>query len=162
MEVHPICLPSSPKLRESRFEKKTPFVAGWGAIGFNGPTSAVLREVQLPVVPDEVCLDKYKSFKNIQLDETNICAGTQLGGKDTCQGDSGGPLMQPTTPTEYVQIGIVSFGYKCAEPGFPGVYTRVTSHMDWIEEIIKDSWETAAVICDQDWNWWGSEIKIWI
>jgi secreted trypsin-like serine protease len=34
----------------------------------------------------------------------------------------------------WVQVGIVSFGNKCAEPGFPGVFTRLTKFMDWIDE----------------------------
>jgi secreted trypsin-like serine protease len=34
----------------------------------------------------------------------------------------------------WIQIGIVSFGNKCGEPGYPGVYTRITEYIDWIRE----------------------------
>ena len=61
--------------------------------------------------------------------ESMICAG--VGGKDSCQGDSGGPL---TCSGEL--CGIVSWGYGCAEPGYPGVYTRVTSYIDFINGIV--------------------------
>ncbi|CAL8109430.1 unnamed protein product [Orchesella dallaii] len=100
----------------------------------DGPSSSVLREVQIPTVPDSVCQEKYAPFKTAAVDDTNICAGLQTGGK----GDSGGPLQQPVgTSNRYVLIGVVSFGFKCAEPGFPGVYSRVTSHLDWIDETMK-------------------------
>jgi len=137
-QVHPICLPSTPELRNQRFENTNPYVAGWGAIQFNGPSSSVLREVQVPTVPDSVCQEKYSSFKTAVVDDSNLCAGLQTGGKDACQGDSGGPLQQPVGNNDkYVLIGVVSFGFKCAEPDFPGVYTRVTSHLDWIQKTIK-------------------------
>lgn len=47
------------------------------------------------------------------------------------QGDSGGPLMFPVKNTYYL-IGIVSSGYGCGEPGYPGIYTRVTSFLNFI------------------------------
>jgi len=49
------------------------------------------------------------------------------------QGDSGGPLMSPDPQTGlFYVIGIVSYGFRCAEPGFPGVYTKVTAFLDFI------------------------------
>jgi secreted trypsin-like serine protease len=139
MQVHPICLPNSPDLRNNRFENSSPFVAGWGAIQFNGPSSSTLRQVQVPIVADAVCQEKYKGFKSVHVDDSNICAGFQNGGKDACQGDSGGPLMQPVRDNKYAIVGVVSFGFRCAEPGYPGVYSRVTNHLDWITSTIKNT-----------------------
>jgi hypothetical protein len=45
---------------------------------------------------------------------------SSLGGADACQGDSGGPLFTGTG-SDAVQHGIVSWGYRCAVMGFPGI-----------------------------------------
>jgi trypsin len=39
------------------------------------------------------------------------------------KGDSGGPLFDPANN---LVSGIVSWGVECANPDYPGVYTRVS------------------------------------
>ena len=55
-----------------------------------------------------------------------------LGGKDSCQADSGGPLF---TRNPFTLVGIVSWGEGCGDPRYPGVYTRVSEYIDFIEGI---------------------------
>nr|CAH0101334.1 unnamed protein product [Daphnia galeata] len=43
-------------------------------------------------------------------------------------GDSGGPVI-----VDGVQVGITSWGNGCALPNYAGVYTRVTTYVDWIQ-----------------------------
>ena len=70
-----------------------------------------------------------------------LCAGLDVGGKDTCSGDSGGPLL--TANGELV--GLTSFGVGCAQPKSPGVYSRVSSANFWIRDnICKYSQNTPA------------------
>lgn len=129
--LHPVCLPFTQPVRDFDLEGTFPFVAGWGSVYFNGPGSSRLLEVQIPVVDLEECKEKFKSFTNVIIDNRIVCAGFARGGKDACQGDSGGPLMLPHNGSYYL-FGVVSYGYKCAEPGYPGVYSRVTSFLDFI------------------------------
>ncbi|CAK1545386.1 unnamed protein product [Leptosia nina] len=139
--IKPICIPQDAKLRSQTFEKYNPLIAGWGDVAYRGPSASHLQVAQLPVVSNANCKETYSPYKKQVIDERVLCAGWKDGRQDACQGDSGGPLMQPiwnsqTYKTFFFQIGVVSFGKKCAEPGFPGVYTRVTHFVPWLEEKI--------------------------
>lgn len=68
-----------------------------------------------------------------------ICAGDHSGwNKDTCQGDSGGPLQisHPKNMCFFQVLGITSFGQGCGGVNIPGVYTRVSHYLNWIEDIV--------------------------
>lgn len=106
-------------------------VAGWGT-KYSGSmfTASTLQEVDVTLVPTKECNKAYPGA----IDDSQICAGEQAGGKDSCQGDSGGPLFKTNDDGEHVVFGIVSYGKGCALKGFPGVYTSVAYFRDWIDE----------------------------
>ncbi|XP_073840712.1 venom serine protease Bi-VSP-like [Musca autumnalis] len=144
--ISPICMPTTPQLRQKSYVKHTPFVVGWGKTMEGGISANVLQELQIPIYENSVCRDRYQKQKRLftenQFDSAVLCAGVLSGGKDTCQGDSGGPLMIPEpyqNNVRYYLIGVVSYGIGCARPEIPGVYTSTQYFMDWIQQKIADT-----------------------
>ncbi|CAL4081154.1 unnamed protein product, partial [Meganyctiphanes norvegica] len=129
-QIRPVCLPTTKFWENQTLENFRPIVAGWGSIEYNKGSSDHLLEAGVLVVPTPECATGYSRFKQISIDESTLCAGKD--GKDACQGDSGGPLISIDPQGNTALVGVVSFGFRCAEPGFPGVYTRVTHYNDWI------------------------------
>lgn len=117
--TQPICLPEPNAVIPSDC-----MAAGWGALSYSQPSAQQnLNVVSLPIVQFSDCLAAYGSR---YFNDTKLCAGNLIyGGIDSCLGDSGGPLMC-SVKGAYVLHGTVSFGKGCANPGFPGVYARVS------------------------------------
>lgn len=104
-------------------------VSGWGKRAEDDEAlPAMLRAVELQIIEKSTCGAQYLT-KDYTVTDEMLCAGYLEGGKDTCNGDSGGPLA-----VDGVLVGVVSWGVGCGREGFPGVYTSVNSHIDWIEE----------------------------
>ncbi|MGO1052787.1 S1 family peptidase [Crossiella sp. CA198] len=101
---------------------------GWGDIRSGGPSSPVLRKVDVPLTSDATCKSAYGEYNATSM----VCAGLPAGGKDSCQGDSGGPLV-----TAGKLVGVVSWGEGCAQAGKPGVYARVISYLDLIKQQLR-------------------------
>lgn len=135
-KVYPVCLPSESLRDKILTNNNNVTVTGWGDTSFGGVRSKYLQEVTVPIVPLKECNNSYSKLLSTSFPKgiTNlfICAGIKEGGKDACQGDSGGPLVSKLSDNSYVQLGISSFGYGCAQPGFPGVYTRVSQFTKWL------------------------------
>ncbi|XP_045427438.1 mastin isoform X4 [Pipistrellus kuhlii] len=113
------------------------WVTGWGNIAFKKPLPWPynLQEVEVTIVPNEICRQQYHSI-DLDVKDDMLCAGSP--GQDSCEGDSGGPLVCKWRNT-WVQVGVVSWGEKCGLSDFPGVYARVTSYLPWIHHHIHSS-----------------------
>ncbi|CAK8680379.1 unnamed protein product [Clavelina lepadiformis] len=104
-------------------------VYGWGntaIIGSNYPDTPY--GVTVPVVDNADCNVAYGG----DIYDGMMCLGLLgTGGKDSCQGDSGGPVN-----CNGQLHGVVSWGIGCAYPDYPGVYTRVSHYISWINQYV--------------------------
>ncbi|KAK1794328.1 hypothetical protein P4O66_011214, partial [Electrophorus voltai] len=96
------------------------------------PFPETLQEVNVPVVGNRQCGCLYGVG---MITDNMICAGPLQGGLDSCQGDPVGPMVS-RQGSVWIQSGIVSFGFGCAQPNFPGIYTRVSSYQSWISTVM--------------------------
>ncbi|KAL7837240.1 hypothetical protein SRHO_G00269510 [Serrasalmus rhombeus] len=125
--VQPAVLPSSDT--PQMYKGMSCVVSGWGVTQvYSYYLSPVLRAVDVQIIPN---CQYYYYFR---ITDNMVCAGSLLGGKDSCQGDSGGPLV-----CDGNFEGIVSWGIGCANPYFPGVYTKIRNYIRWINWIISDT-----------------------
>ncbi|WP_228564922.1 serine protease [Myxococcus sp. AB036A] len=130
----PVCLPAS---GEKVPDNTMATVAGWGLTQDGGyDTSPLLLQVGVPTLNHRDVANRYGSQGITINEQAMFGAGYKDGGKDSCQGDSGGPLIAPG-PHGYVIQGIVSFGVGCARAGLPGIYTRVSNYIPWINTQIR-------------------------
>ncbi|XP_072273025.1 serine protease 33-like [Pyxicephalus adspersus] len=120
------------------------WATGWGDIkeGVNLPVPKTLQKVDVELFENAKCEEMYRDslgydshYNMIQKDM--ICAGHKQGGKDTCQGDSGGPLMCKVKGA-WLQFAIISWGFGCARPNLPGVYTSVQFYQPWLTKYVRN------------------------
>ncbi|MDP5315230.1 S1 family peptidase [Streptomyces poriferorum] len=104
-------------------------VYGWGDTTGSGDYASSLRSAKVTVLPDSSCEQAYPGGRDGTYDASAmLCAGEPQGGYDACQGDSGGPLV-----AQGKLVGLVSWGNGCGLPGSPGVYTRISAAIEWME-----------------------------
>lgn len=111
--------------------------------------SQTLMRVDVDLVDNAACNRSMKFLIKRKilaqgLTDDQFCAGDyEKGGKDTCQGDSGGPMQIMEDRVNCIHnfplhtiVGVTSFGRDCGRKMAPGVYTKVSRYVDWIESIV--------------------------
>ena len=131
--VMPACLPD-PSLS---YDDRSATVSGWGTLSSGGSQPNILQEVEVKTMSNNACMSYPNTYPRGAITDNMICAANE--GKDSCQGDSGGPLVTKEKSRYYSVIGVVSWGYGCAQDGAPGVYSRVTEQREWILKNIQGS-----------------------
>ncbi|MES9541979.1 MULTISPECIES: serine protease [unclassified Actinomadura] len=98
-------------------DARTGEIAGWGFTSENDLFNTRLRAARVPLPGDAACRRAYgDSFDPSDM----LCAGSAKA--DSCQFDSGGPLIAGGRVA-----ALVSWGYGCGKPGYPGVYAKLAS-----------------------------------
>jgi len=128
------CLPTAADVSSYTAAGTKFVVSGWGTTKQGGDQPDVLHSAVVPHISDAVCSAGQYSG---QITNQMMCAGHLAGGIDSCQGDSGGPLtwVNPST-SKVTLVGVVSWGFGCAQPNLPGVYAEVTSVLSWMNNYI--------------------------
>ncbi|XP_076618975.1 trypsin-1-like [Colletes latitarsis] len=102
-------------------------VSGWGRLWQGGPTTVQLQRVNILIANQAYCKHIYGN-QSLNVYDSQICAYDPTAQKGSCHGDSGGPLT-----VKGKLVGLVSWAMGCARTDYPTVYTRVSSHLNWIK-----------------------------
>ncbi|XP_043282097.1 uncharacterized protein [Venturia canescens] len=134
--ISPACLPD----KHDDFTGARCWTTGWGkdAFGDFGKYQNILKEVDVPIVSNQVCEHQMRRTRlghSFNLHPGFVCAGGEEG-KDACKGDGGGPMVCERHG-KWQLAGVVSWGIGCGQPGVPGVYSRVSYYLDWITQVVR-------------------------
>ncbi|XP_044516433.1 haptoglobin-like [Gracilinanus agilis] len=144
-KVMPICLPQKDYVEVGRVG----YVSGWGRNNNFVFTERRLKYVMLPVADNDKCVEHYegstdpekkkaKSPVGVQpiLNQHTFCAGMTKFQEDTCYGDAGSAFaIHDEDNDTWYAAGILTFDKSCSVAEY-GVYTKVPSILDWIQETI--------------------------
>jgi secreted trypsin-like serine protease len=123
------CYVTDPSCDGATTSTVDPSIAWWYCDGFVNPMPSVLQVGKVQMINRDDCNQAYNNGQSTQIGASSVCAASP--GVDSCQGDSGGPLV-----LDDVQVGVVSWGYGCADADYPGVYADVGYFQDWLAETV--------------------------
>ncbi|XP_051558040.1 coagulation factor VIIi [Myxocyprinus asiaticus] len=135
----PICLPT-PQLAQSELAAaRFHTVSGWGkhteggnihpSKGLKAPSSPIMQCLAVPLIPTAECVLK----SGVNITDNMFCAGYAEGTHESCRGNDGSPLITQYKGTSFL-TGVVTWGKGCDQPGYYGIYTKVSNFLNWLEQ----------------------------
>ncbi|XP_041983168.1 trypsin, alkaline B-like [Aricia agestis] len=101
---------------------------GWGVTSNVAAPSPNLRDVQVFVIDQQTCINRYNEI-GFAVNDNMLCAGwLDVGVRGQCEGDNGGPLLH-----NGVVVGVYSWTEGCGTGRHPSINTRVSAFIRWIE-----------------------------
>ncbi|XP_017476244.1 PREDICTED: serine protease persephone-like isoform X2 [Rhagoletis zephyria] len=137
--VYPTCLYTEP---EDPSASSVLYVSGWGVINKRTrEKSNILLKARQTIVENQRCNESYVDNGltrriSVGIISSQMCAHDPGLTKDACQGDSGGPLILVVDEalSKFRVVGVISAGFSCGSTT-PGLYTRVSAFLDYIESV---------------------------
>lgn len=114
------------------------WVIGWGYTDIAaGTLPEKLKQGQIPLVPRAKCAADHPTRT---IDESMLCAGSNITGISGCQGDNGGPLVRNVHGKWYLE-GVFSWRADCNPlKGYKHqMYSNVRYMREWIDNTIADN-----------------------
>lgn len=140
--IEPICLPPSNsynyrELSQHRCERPTSSDRAAAEVVVKRHSS-IVSTVAVQLVQPQDCSIMFRR-KEANFTDAEFCAWDEPG--DTCTGDLGGPLSAQWNGRHYV-VGLNSYinvrdNEAYVPSDYPGVYTRVGSHLQWINAVLR-------------------------
>ncbi|KAJ9580416.1 hypothetical protein L9F63_003940 [Diploptera punctata] len=130
--IQPACLYSKEDVPKAGLK-----ITGWGSTSKSPSVTHFTGSVLFCSVLK--CDTFYRNIKKVDkgVQDNMVCAVDPEGRQDTCGGDSGGPLQILTPESNiYFIVGITSIGPSVCAGETPGIYTRVSKYVDWVEKQV--------------------------
>ena len=130
-----VCLP---KKDISLSPGQTCWITGWGYLDISsGALPDKLKQARIPLVPRSTCAADHTTRT---IDESMLCAGSNITRVSGCQKDTGGPLVREVRGKWYLE-GAFGWGSDCdPTKGYKHqMYSNIRRMREWIDNTIADN-----------------------
>ena len=114
------------------------WITGWGYLDISsGALPKKLKQAQIPLVPRSRCSADHPTRT---IDESMLCAGSNITRASGCQDDTGGPLVREDHGKWYLE-GAFSWGAACdpKKKYKHQMYSNIRYMKQWIDNTIADN-----------------------